>query len=698
MPLLEIINLKLWYRKLYNNKYINIHAINNISISVERGDSLAITGRSGSGKSSLGFSVAGLLPESTGYLDGVIKLDGRIILKGPGRIDDENKGKVLKEIDKRNEGIRGKRVFLVYQGAINGFNPFKSIGEQVIETIQEHYPVSRDGAYMKVIDLFNDVNIESYLIDRYPHEYSSDMKLRAMIAMAISCNPDILILDEPLSGINPTFHYYITRMLLDIKRKYNLTMILLSENLSLIQALTDKIAVLNSGKIVEYGKLERIVKKPSHPYTDILINSNPSASDIKRPLQGIPEYMIDEVSFKSGCPFHKFCPYSEARCIKEEPGLKEVDPEESVACHHPLIQNQTDGMPLQTRETDRQLNKKNDESTRNENKSSLYVIQDLVKYHSLDMGFLKRIRRIKKNISVINGISFEIKKGEIFGIVGESYSNINRIGKLLLDMDHLSKGTVVYNGKNLSKIDKNKNNLQEFKRETAILYPDPVSSLSPMHTVFSLISEPLLINKRFYKDEDINKRVMEAMKKAGFKNVVEYTDRYPVELTTYENQLVAIARSVILEPQFIVADDPASMMDSTSKIDILNKILELRKRYNITFLYLGEDILYTSYVSDKVAIFYLDRFVEIADATRITVNALHPYTRLLLSSKKLHQQLPLLNNEFKWEVPNSLIISSGCRFHSRCLYAIDKCSYVEPALKEVEPYHMVACHLDLRDK
>jgi peptide/nickel transport system ATP-binding protein len=326
----------------------------------------------------------------------------------------------------------------------------------------------------------------------------------------------------------------------------------------------------------------------------------------------------------------------------------------------------------------------------------IYSVKNLVVYFPLKRKLTSALKHIPPQyVHAIDGVSFDVHKKEIFGIVGESGCGKTTTGRTLVKLQDPTSGSLIFKGKNITTLRRGPE-MREFRKKVQMVFQDPYESLNPRFTILSSVEEPLVVNNIGTSPEERELLVERALEDAGLKPASEYITRFPHELSGGQRQRVAIARSIVIRPEFIVADEPISMLDVSIRAGVMNLFLELRNKYNLTFVFITHDIGVARYMSDRIAVMYLGKIVEMGPTEMVIKNPQHPYTRALLSAVPVPDPSYQHGNVLiKGDLPNPINVPTGCRFNPRCLFAIDKCKHAEPVMREVEPGHLVYCHVDL---
>ncbi|MGC8670856.1 MAG: ABC transporter ATP-binding protein [Thermoprotei archaeon] len=326
-----------------------------------------------------------------------------------------------------------------------------------------------------------------------------------------------------------------------------------------------------------------------------------------------------------------------------------------------------------------------------EKKEVIISVRDLKKYYEPKLSFSQSIHGVKKQVKAVDGVTFDVYKGEVLGLVGESGSGKTTVGRTLLRLVEPSGGEVLYRGRDIFKVSHDE--LASIRKSIQIIFQDPYDSINPRFRIRDVVAEGLRINK-LYKDEaDLDRKVRDALVAVKLTPPEQFMDRYPHELSGGQRQRVAIARALALGPEFIVADEPVSMLDVSIRAEVLNVMLDLKDQYGLSFLFITHDLALAKHVCDRIAVMYLGRLVELAGSEELIENPMHPYTRALIDAIPVPDPTaPKLRVAIKGEIPNAMDVPPGCSFNPRCPYATDKCRTEEPKLREVSPGHWVACH------
>jgi len=648
-----------------------IHALRDVSLDVQKGETVGIAGESGSGKSTLALAIVQYL-DANGRVDGgSITFDGQDLL-----------GASRKEL----QSIRGKRIAHVAQNPARSLNPSMRIGNQIRETIELHQDVSSSAeADERVYDVLDQVNLPNpeEIANRYPHELSGGQQQRALLAIGLSCNPELLILDEPTTGLDVTTQAKFLDLVEELKAEYDAGILLITHNLGVISEIADRVNILYAGEMLERGPVDEVFKQPANPYTQALLATTPEFSSNKeiKPIPGrIPE--LDCVP--NGCVFADRCDFATDECREHDIQMETVSADSD---HESRCQRWKTAVsePIEVGTKT---------ATTSEPGEEILHIDDLKKFY--DPGsFVKNLLGEHHPVKAVNGVSLTIQESEAVGLVGESGCGKSTLGRTLLKLHDVTEGTIEYEGTDLD--DLSKEQLKEFRSECQIIFQDPERSLNPSRTVEKSIARPLELFTDL-KEEERRERVTELLDQVNLGSDVRR--KYPHELSGGQQQRVAIARAFAANPSLIVLDEPVSSLDVSVQASILNLLEDLRDEYGTSYLFISHDLSVIETICDKVAVMYLGKIIEEGTTSQIFEPPYHPYTRALLSS------IPTLDPDDKTtrlrlegDVPNAREPPSGCSFHTRCPQKIGGvCESEEPELEAVDGAgdtpHCISCHLD----
>jgi peptide/nickel transport system ATP-binding protein len=646
-----------------------VRAVDGISYTLREGETLGVVGESGSGKSVSALSLMRLIESPPGRIVG-----------GSVRFDGED---VLALSDAAMRRIRGNSISMIFQEPLTSLNPVFTIGEQIMEPLMLHQGLSRRAAAQRAAEMLALVGVPapSERLKSYPHQMSGGMRQRAMIAMALSCHPKLLIADEPTTALDVSIQAQILELMRNLQRELQMSMIFITHDLAVVNEMCNHVLVMYAGRVVEHGTTRDIFSQPRHPYSWGLFDCLPRIDEPKgirlRPIHGQPPNLA---ALPTGCTFHPRCPYAFERCLQEEPPLFERNGQ-TVRCW--LYADGADG----TRQ--RVIEQRVDSSAfqRVDEEPVILDVHDLKKYFPITKGIFQRH---VGNVQAVDGVSFQLHKGETLGVVGESGCGKSTAGRVLLRLLDPTAGHVLFQGQDLAKLDGKQ--LQAMRRKMQIIFQDPFSSLNPRRTIGSIVAQPLQIHG-LARGKDLNERVAHILERVGLNPV--HAARYPHQFSGGQRQRIGIARAIAAEPEFVVADEPVSALDVSIQAQIINLLQDLQAEMGLSYIFIAHDLSVVRSVSDRVAVMYLGKIVEIGSNKAIYEDTLHPYSKALLSAVPVTDVSRAEGKRIilQGDVPSPINPPSGCRFHTRCPYAFDLCPRVEPPLLDAGGGHYVACHL-----
>lgn len=654
----------------FQMKHSTIYPVNGVSYYVKKGEIVGFVGESGSGKSVTQLSTMRLLAQPQGHI-----VEGRICLDGQDITHQ-------KQNDPEIRKIRGAKIAMIFQEPMSSLNPVLTIGDQIMESILLHFDISKAEAKEKAISLLKLVRIpdaEQRLKD-YPHQFSGGMCQRIMIAIAMSCNPDLLIADEATTALDVTIQAQVLELLRDIVRETGTSLVIVTHNLGIIARYADRIYVLYGGTVVESGTIEDIFKRPSHAYTIGLLNSIPRLDDDKNrqlvPINGTTSALRSPLK---GCPFFDRCTQRLPECEKLDkiPELYEVESGHYCAC----LNRKLDRVCKQseTRERKIPLTDKN-----------IIEVKNLKMYFPVFGGGAIR-KKIGDN-KALSGVSFSLQRGTTLGLVGESGCGKTTVAKCIMRLYKPTGGDIIFEGKNIANLPENK--LQEIRKKIQFVFQDPYGSLNPRKKIGYIVGQPLLINHMTKTKEEYNRRVKELFELVGLDP--EMSDRFPHELSGGQRQRVGIARALASEPEVLVCDEPVSALDVSIQAQVLNLLEKLQYELGITIIFIAHDLSVVRHISDTIAIMYLGKIVESGKWDEIYREPKHPYTQMLFSAIPIPDPDLDKQRDFKLlegEIPSVMNVPTGCNFHTRCPYATERCGQEAPELVKVGAEHDCACFL-----
>jgi len=583
--------------------------------------------------------------------------------------------------------IRGRKISMVFQEPLVAFDPVFTIGYQLTETMVQHTHVSKKQAWEKGITLLKRVGLSEPEIrmKQYPSELSGGMLQRAMIAMALACEPELLIADEPTTALDVTIQAQIIDLLNELKEEFNMAILLVTHDLGVAAQLADRIVVMYAGKIVEEGTVQQLFEKPYHPYTRGLLLSIPKiGASSKTKLYSIEGSIPNLSDMPEGCRFHPRCPFATEKCQLESPTLSLVNGRYSACWYaEELVEDEDWFNEVHDEQSHARIRGSEADETNREviEKKDLFEIKGLSKYYPL--------KHLGKQIKAVDNVSFTIKEGETFGLVGESGSGKSTLGRSVLQLEKTTAGEVLFRGESLSKLKGAE--MRNMRKNMQMIFQDPYGSIDPRWTIGKIIAEPLRVHQSELTNDQIEKKVKELLRKVGLDP--DWHSRYPHEFSGGQRQRIGIARAIAVNPTFILADEAVSALDVSVQAQIINLLKELQQSLGLTYLFIGHDLNVVRHISDRVGVMYLGKLVEIAPSEELFNRPAHPYTEALIKSIPQADIQHTKNNvSIQGEIPSPANPPSGCGFRTRCPFATERCSVEVPELKEFEPGRFVSCH------
>ncbi|HKE67064.1 MAG TPA: ABC transporter ATP-binding protein [Micromonosporaceae bacterium] len=682
-PLLQVTDL----RVTFGSEAGAVTAVRGLSYVVNSGEVLAIVGESGSGKSVSTLAMMGLLP-SKARVSGSVRFRGRELL-----------GLSDKEMSK----IRGAKISMVFQDPLSALTPVYTVGDQVAESIRIHNDVSRDTAHKRAVELLDLVGIPNakQRASSFPHEFSGGMRQRAMIAIAIANDPDLIIADEPTTALDVTIQAQVLDVLRKAREVTGAAVIMITHDLGVVAGFADRVAVMYAGRAVESGNVDDVYEQPRMPYTLGLLGSIPRLDQAERarltPIEGSPPSLV---ALPAGCPFAPRCPMRVTICEEVEPSLDPVPasgPAHVAACHRSadieagnlsgadIFRTEDHGPPAVA-------------AVPRAKREVVLEVDGLIKQYPLTKGVA--LRRRVGTVYAVDGISFDIREGETLGLVGESGCGKTTTIMEILNLVRPMGGEIVVLGQDTGKMSASEK--FAIRRDLQVVFQDPMASLDPRLPVVDILAEPMRTHK--VPADEQRRRIYELLNTVGLSP--EHANRYPSEFSGGQRQRIGIARALTLQPKVVVLDEPVSALDVSIRAGIINLLEQLKEEQGLSYLFVAHDLSVVRHIADRVAVMYLGRISEIGEVDEVFERPSHPYTQALLSAIPLpdpRRERRRTRIVLTGDLPSPANPPSGCRFRTRCQKFANeltddqrsKCIDEEPPLYQIgspDHDHLASCH------
>lgn len=546
----------------FTAKNQTIQAVDSVSFELQKGKTLGLVGESGSGKSVTSLAIMGLLGETTAKIpQGEIKFAGK---------------NLLQLSDKELQKIRGNRMSMIFQEPMTALNPVQRVGTQISEVLRLHKKMAKKAAWKQSIELLEKVGINhaEQRVRAYPHELSGGQKQRVMIAMAIACEPDVLIADEPTTALDVTVQKQVLQLLKDLQESYQMAILFITHDLGVVADLADEVIVMRRAKIVEQGSVKAVFQNPQHPYTKGLMACRPK-------LQNNPARLLTLDDF-----------------LDEKAQAKTIEVKKTLAV--------------------------STKTSANLKKASKVLLE----VKNLSTHFVQRKGFKKHTIQAVNDVSLQVYKGETLGIVGESGSGKTTLGRTILRLQKANSGTVRFDGQSVFEL--SAKSLRKLRARMQIIFQDPHSSLNPRMTVEQILLEPMLIHGVESNVKNRLEKVVHLLEKVGLGS--SCLSRYPHEFSGGQKQRIGIARAISIEPDFIICDESVSALDVSVQATVLNLLKDLQQEFELTYIFISHDLAVVNCMANRVAVMQKGRIVELNTVEKIYQQPQQAYTRNLLKS------------------------------------------------------------------
>jgi peptide/nickel transport system ATP-binding protein len=649
-----------------------VRAVRGVSFILKPGEVVGLVGESGCGKSTVGFA-------AMGHVEGGGRVtQGRVLYQGRD---------VTKLSFKQLQQLRGREIAMVFQSPLTSLNPSMRIGDQIMEVLQRHLSYLRDRARERALYLLEQVNLPdpAQLIHRYPHELSGGQQQRVVIAMGLACDPAVLILDEPTTGLDVTTEATILDLIIELKEQINSAILYITHNLGVIARVCDRVVVMYAGEVAEQGPLREIFAAPRHPYTAGLLAAVPDLTKVGQPLLPIPGQLPRPGHYPTGCAFAPRCTHAQEVCSERNPDLQFVNDLHETRCLFWQEVGKKQLSAVTTPISEPYLSK---------DVAPNLEVCDLRKYFERRSGLLPFSKK-KYVLRAVDGISLTLRPGETLAVVGESGCGKSTLSNCIIGLEEPTSGEIKLHGTRLDPLARKRSRVH--RQQVQIVFQDPSSSLNPAKTVFQIVSRPLVMFRRHELAGTLREEASKILEMVNLHH--SYLDRYPSQLSGGEKQRVGIARALAANPEIVVCDEPVSALDVSVRATVLNLLRELQAAHGYSYIFVSHDLSVVRYLAHRVLVMYLGHVMEIGPTVKVFEPPYHPYTEALASAIPLPD--PLIEQKrirLGGRVPSAADPPPGCPFQTRCPRKIGAiCEREVPPLQDAGNGHLIRCHIPVRE-
>jgi peptide/nickel transport system ATP-binding protein len=601
-PVLDIRNLSIAYRSDAGD----VRAVRDVSLALHPGEDVGLAGESGCGKSTLAYGSIRLLRPPAVITSGSVTYHGHRVA--------ENGVDILAAKPDQLRAFRWREIAIVFQSAMNSLNPVMRVGDQLLDAVGAHLPLTDEQRHARIVELIEMVGIPRVRLKSYAHELSGGMRQRVMIAMALAAEPEVVIMDEPTTALDVVVQREILSEIFELKDRLGFSVLFITHDLSLLLEIADRVAIMYAGQIVEAGTREQIHLRAAHPYTKGLLTSFPKLSGPRLRLTGIPGSPPDLRGALKGCPFVPRCGFANDACATVDIALapSEQEPDHVTAC--PFVNA---AQVVTARPTPPAAHRA----------AAGPVVLEAVE---LDKQFRLGRGRKATFVSAVNHVSLELRRGRVVALVGESGSGKTTVARLLAGQERRSGGQILLDGTPIEPAARR--GFRAYKGAVQMVFQDQFASLNPLHTVSYHLTRALRLHADRSGRDASTEELDKLLDQVRLTPAEKFRDAYPHELSGGQRQRVAIARALATAPRVLLADEPVSMLDVSIRLEMLDLIDQLRQNLDLAVLYITHDIASARYFADEIAVMYAGKIVERGPAEHVTQAPSHEYTRLLIAS------------------------------------------------------------------